>query len=242
MYASESEIRKAMAEVDEQVIDVPPIAEPEPPQVIEQNLGSSRAGGPPPSPFGGGDDSAIKTTPPIPSPFDSAPPRFETAEEKFEAPEPERPAFAEPERPFAAEEPAFGSPFSASSEPGSPLAQAESTPSPTAQETNWQDNQMQNPQFQNAGPSGQNQTLAIVSLILGILGLLCCGLFVPSLAAVITGFMARGKANSNPSMYGGGTLAMVGIVTGALGLIGGLGYWIFILFFGGMQMMMQGMQ
>ena len=101
---------------------------------------------------------------------------------------------------------------------------------------------MQNPQYQNSAPAGQNQTLAIVSLVLGILGLLCCGLFVPSLAALVTGFMARGKANSNPSMYGGSTLAMIGIITGALGVLGGLGYWIFILFFGGMQMMMQGMQ
>ena len=222
MYASEAEIRKAMSEVDEQVIDVPPMAEPEPPPFIEPGLGAASAGGPPPSPFGSADDPMSRTTPPIPSPFDKAPPAFEPAEEKFEAPEPERPAFAEPERPFAAEEPSFGSPFSASSEPGSPLAQAEPASSSSDQDSNWQDNQMQNPQFQNAAPAGQNQTLAIISLVTGILSLFCCAWFIPGLAAVIMGFLARGKANSNPSQYGGAGLALGGIITGGISLILGL--------------------
>lgn len=240
MYASEAEIRRAMSEVDEQVIDVPPIDEPEPPQFIEQNLGSAPAGGPPPSPFGGGDDSVSKTTPPIPSPFDREQPSFEPAEEKFEAPEPERPAFAEPERPFAADEPAFGSPFSASSEPSSPFAQAESTPPPAAQDSNWQDNQMQNPQFQNAAPAGQNQTLAIISLVVGILSLFCCAWFIPGLAAVIMGFMARSKALNNPSEYGGAGFALGGIITGAISLI--LGVIVAILYFLGFaaSLMQQG--
>jgi hypothetical protein len=241
MYASESEIREAMAEVDEQVIDVPPMAEPEPPQFIEPNLGATPAGGPPPSPFGGGAEPTSRTTPPIPSPFDQAPPSFEPAEERFEAPEPERPSFAEPERP-AAEEP-FGSPFDAR-EPSSPIvASAESMPRPAAQDTNWQDNKMQNPQFQGAAGAAQNKTLAIVSLVLGILGMtICCGSLLPSLGALITGFMARGKANTDPGNYGGAGLALGGIITGVIGLLLSIGYLVFVFFMGGLQIMMQGMQ
>jgi hypothetical protein len=104
---------------------------------------------------------------------------------------------------------------------------------------------MQNPQYQpgSAAPAAkQNQTLAIVSLILGILGTtICCGWFLFSIVALVTGFMARGKANSDPANYGGAGLAMVGIITGAIGIVLGIGYWVFLLFFGGMQMMMQGM-
>ena len=222
MYASEAEIRKAMSEVDEQVIDVPPIDEPAPPQFIEPTLGSAPAGGPPPSPFGAEDDAMSRTTPPIPSPFGKEPPKFEPAEDKFEVPEPERPVFAEPERPMATDEPAFGSPFSAGSDPSSPLAQAESTPPPAAQDTNWQDNQMQNPQYQNAAPAGPNQTLAIISLVVGILSLFCCAWFVPGIVAVVMGFLARSKANSNPAQYGGAGFALGGIITGAISLILGL--------------------
>ena len=232
MYASEAEIRSAMAEVDDQVIDIPPAAEPEPPRFIEGNLGSA-----PPSPFdspGGADIS--KTTPPIPSPFEKAPPSYEPVGEKFEASEPEPPQFGEPERPAA---PDFGSPFGTGTEPSSPIAPADFTPTPAAQESTWQDNQMQNPQFQNAVPA-QNKTLAIVSLVLGILGLtLCCGTIIPSLAAIITGFMARSKASSNPGQYGGSGLAIGGLITGVLGLVISIAYLIFVFFLGGMQMIMQ---
>jgi hypothetical protein len=68
-----------------------------------------------------------------------------------------------------------------------------------------------------------NQTLSIVSLITGILGLtICCGSLVPSLVAIITGFMGRSKANSNPQQYGGAGLALAGIIMGVIGLLGGI--------------------
>lgn len=233
MYASESEIRSAMAEADEQVIDVPPVAEPEPPQFIEPGLGSA-----PPTPFEAPQEPDMtKTTPPIPSPFQKAPPTYEPVEEKYAAQEPEPPAFAEPERPA---EPAFGSPFAASSEPSSPLAQVESTPAPEAQESNWQDNQMQNPQFQNAAPAGPNQTLAIISLVTGVLSLFCCAWFIPGLAAVIMGFLARSKAKNNPAQYGGAGFALGGIITGAISLV--IGAIVAILYFLGFaaSLMQQG--
>jgi Domain of unknown function (DUF4190) len=248
MYASEAEIRNAMAEVDSgdnQVIDVPPLHEPEPPRFIEPALGSP--GSPfsdrkePQTAFNDADNFGSQTTPPIPSPFEGAkrefgrPPVPDLNPEPLNEPKP----FAEPERPAAEPPP---SPFAAAEPPSSPLAQADPMPTPAAQDTDWQDNKMQNPQFQNAAGAAQNKTLAIVSLVIGILGTtLCCGTILPSLIAIVLGFMARGKANSNPSAYGGSGLAVGGIITGVIGLLLGLAYWVFLMFFGGMDLIMREM-
>ncbi|MBC7900932.1 MAG: DUF4190 domain-containing protein [Saprospiraceae bacterium] len=63
-----------------------------------------------------------------------------------------------------------------------------------------------------------NQTLAIVSLVLGIVGLIgCAGLTGP--VALITGFMARKKVSQNPMEYGGDGMALAGIITGAVGTV-----------------------
>ncbi|REJ78164.1 MAG: DUF4190 domain-containing protein [Acidobacteria bacterium] len=77
-----------------------------------------------------------------------------------------------------------------------------------------------------------NQTLAYISLGLGIVGLPCCGLIIPSIAAVITGFMARGNISKDPSQYGGGTFALIGIILGLIGAIGGIVLLIVQIFFG----------
>ncbi len=229
MYASEDEIRSAMAEVDTPIVDVPPVvAEPEPPTFIAPPAAKDL----PPRP-------EFKTTPPIPSPFGEPSPEPELP--VFEAPEPEPPAFAQAE-PAA---PAFN-PFEHSApEPKIPMVGSNFPPSPAAQDQSWQKQEMQNPQYQPGSgmpaAAGQNKTLAIVSLVAGILGLtLCCGTLIPSLVAIVTGFMARGKANSDPSNYGGAGLAIGGLITGVLGLLAGIGYLIFVFFLGGLQLMMQG--
>ncbi len=68
--------------------------------------------------------------------------------------------------------------------------------------------------------AGQNKTLAIVSLVAGILGLtLCFASMLPSLLAIVLGFMARSKANNDPVNYGGSGLALGGIITGVVGII-----------------------
>lgn len=205
MYASEEEIRSAMAEVDQPIVDVPPVAEPEP--------------GPPEFNAPPADDSAFsKTTPPIPSPFDVPPPSApEPAAPVFNAPEPESPPFVQPDPPA----PAFN-PFEHSApEAKAPIAQAEFTPPPAAQEQSWQNDEMQNPQYQPGSgipAGGQNQTLAIVSLVLGIASIIfCAGLTGPP--ALITGIMAKKKATNNPAEYGGAGLALGGIITGILGTL-----------------------
>lgn len=240
MYASEEEIRSAMAEVEEPVVDLPPTSsEPKPPEFIASESK-------PESPLAAVKEEAdrlsvdsSKTSPPIPSPFGGSPgessPAREPKKERFEAPEPVAPPpFAQSEPPS----PGFN-PFneSASAPEESQMAQADWTPTPPAQQDHGRhEENMQNPQYQpGSGPSaagGQNKTLAIVSLVSGILGLtICCGWFLPSLLGLVLGFMARSKANQNPGEYGGGGLATGGIITGALGLVGGVVVWILYVFY-----------
>jgi Domain of unknown function (DUF4190) len=206
MYASEEEIRKEMEahdSKDEPVMDIPPLA-PEPPKFTEPSLSPPSFGdpAPPPSPFG-------QTTPPIPSPFDKPKPST------YEPPAPNFPEFKEPE-------PVISNVASDTFQPQSPAA-PEWTP-PPAIEPSYQQEPMQNPSFTPApAAGGPSQTLAIVSLVVGILGLtVCCGSFVPSVVAIVLGFMAKGKASNDPANYGGSGLALGGIITGVLGLLLGV--------------------
>lgn len=72
-------------------------------------------------------------------------------------------------------------------------------------------------------PVPQSQGLAIASMILGILsivGLLC---FVGALTAIpglITGIMALNRISSDPQRYGGRGMAITGVTTSVIALIG----------------------
>lgn len=93
-------------------------------------------------------------------------------------------------------------------------------------ESQWQNQQMTNPQTfgvqgQNEAYSlqGQNQTLAIVSLVLGSLGivLFCCYGGIPlGAGAIITGYLALKNINQEPLVYSGRGMAIGGIVTGII--------------------------
>ena len=63
---------------------------------------------------------------------------------------------------------------------------------------------------------GQNNTLAIISLVTGILGL-CCGLLGP--VGFITGYIAKNNADQNPQMYGGRGLALAGMIIGGIATV-----------------------
>ncbi len=218
-FVSEAELRAEMeAHPDNQVIDVPPATES---ATSDIPITGDSEMSPPPSPFSAppAEESGpanFPTSPPIPSPFSSNEPKASPA------PEPPTPKFAEPNAPSAVEPAAQAA----------PMAQAEFN-TPSTQEPN-----MQNPQnfgqqqFTPPASTGQNKTLAIVSLISGIAGLtICCGWFLPSLLGVVLGFMAKGKANQNPAEYGGSGLAMGGIITGAIGIVGGIIAWIIYVFY-----------
>ncbi len=91
-------------------------------------------------------------------------------------------------------------------------------------------------QYPSAGQ--ETHTMAIVSLVFGILGLIqvCPGL--GSIIAVVTGNMARGEIRRDPARYTGEGLAKGGVILGWIGI--GLmacalcGFLIWLLFFGGM--------
>jgi hypothetical protein len=55
--------------------------------------------------------------------------------------------------------------------------------------------------------------LAITSLVLGILGVLCLGLLT-GIPAIICGHLAHNRARRQPNLYGGGGLALAGFVLG----------------------------
>ncbi|MGH9948466.1 MAG: DUF4190 domain-containing protein [Pyrinomonadaceae bacterium] len=221
-FVSEAELRAEMdarSVDDEQVIEMPPVSEPPPPKIIEQakpELPVPEIGGaPPPSPLsaapsGFGSDAADDpfqyTTPPIPSPFGGG--SLEPLKEpKGEISSPKvSPPVAEPEPEL--------NPFDKA--PPAPIAQAEFNP-PVIPESN-----MQNPQFTPPAVGGQSQTLAIVSLVIGILSLCCGYTFIVPIIAIVLGFVARGKANSDPANFTGGGLALGGIITGAVALLLGI--------------------
>jgi hypothetical protein len=80
----------------------------------------------------------------------------------------------------------------------------------------------------------QTSTLAIVSLIFGVLGWTLLPL-IGSIVAIVTGHLARGEIRREPERLQGDGLAVGGLILGyvalALAILAGL---IFVLFFGGM--------
>jgi uncharacterized membrane protein len=116
------------------------------------------------------------------------------------------------------------------------MAAAEWTP-PDIPEQSWQPPAGGQPSPPAAG-AGKSQTLAIVSMIVGILSLCCGYTFLPGLIAIILGFMARGKASKDPAHYGGGGFALVGIICGVLSFL--LGIIVIILYFLGFAASLMG--
>lgn len=215
------------------------LSQPEPPKFSEPDLtppsfgdlsSSSPSSNAPNSPFGNEppkyndspfssdfdqpkkeDNNPFNT--PIPSPFDQQmPPSYNAPS----TPPFEPPAFKVEE----AKAEALNTPFADEVSYGNQAVAAESswTP-PAAQDQGWgNQNTGQNTPSQPppAGAQGENKTLAIVSLVLGVLSIPCCGFLIFGIAAIVTGFIAKSKADNNPREYGGRGLALAGIGIGAL--------------------------
>jgi hypothetical protein len=113
-----------------------------------------------------------------------------------------------------------------------PMQQSEWTP-PPAPMSEWQNQNIgQNTPFQPPlTGQGEDKTLAIVSLVSGILSLTCCGP-VTGIAALITGFMAKNNVESNPQQYGGRGLALAGMIMGGISLVLTVLYFIFVIILG----------
>lgn len=199
MYVSESEMREAMGGVghdsDDPNMEIPGLT-PQQPRFSEPQLVTPKAEdvAPPPSPF-----TPSFEPPPVAPPV-------------FSQPEPETVIQQSPK----IDTPNFGSPFD---QPQSPPAQWTPPPAPVA---SW-DNSPIGSNTPFAPPpagiaAGEDKTLAIVSLVLGILGLICCGLFA-GIPAIITGFIAKKRADTEPALYGGRGMATAGIVLGGISII-----------------------
>ncbi|MEQ1644241.1 MAG: DUF4190 domain-containing protein, partial [Pyrinomonadaceae bacterium] len=228
MYVSETEMQAALGTTEPDIVEIPAIDEtpaPEPPSFLTPEPPPTPFDAPPPSPFAAPEE-------PMSSPSSYEEPAYDEAATMIQ------PTFEPP--PFEPSTPAFDAVPSAFDTPtAAPVAEWTPPPAPDA---GWANQEIgSNTPFQPppAGVAGgENKTLAIVSLVLGIVSLCCYVSPLTGLGALITGFMAMKNVNNDPAQYGGKGLAIAGMVTGGLFFLIGLAYWIFILFFGGLAMMM----
>ena len=70
--------------------------------------------------------------------------------------------------------------------------------------------------------------MAIISLVTGIVGVLCCGWFVFSIAALVLGILGRNEINQSGGAKKGAGLAMAGLILGAVGIALGILNWILV--------------
>ncbi|MGX5730198.1 DUF4190 domain-containing protein [Pseudoxanthomonas beigongshangi] len=83
-------------------------------------------------------------------------------------------------------------------------------------------------------PARQTSTLAIISLIAGILGWTLLP-FLGSLGAIITGHMARAEIRREPQRLDGDGFAVAGLILGWVSaVLWIIGILVFLLFFGGL--------
>jgi hypothetical protein len=76
------------------------------------------------------------------------------------------------------------------------------------------------------GQPQKTSPLAIVSLVLGIIGLPCCYIFVFGIAAVVTGVLARKQIDESQGALKGAGMAMGGLVLGIVTIVAAIVLWI----------------
>lgn len=82
--------------------------------------------------------------------------------------------------------------------------------------------QVPNQIYPVAGNTATDQTLPVISLVLGILSLLtmCCYGGIPfGIGAVVVGYIGMNNVKNNPMKYTGKTLAVGGMVLGAISFV-----------------------
>ena len=141
-------------------------------------------------------------------------------------PEPAAPKFAEPETPGSGPlDAAASNPFDA------PPKVKDSTPAewtpPPAPDANWEKQEIgENTPFQPPAVESPNQIMAIVSLVFGILSVCCWVAPLTGIIALVTGFLARKNIKADPAKYGGGTLALIGMILGGIFFLIGVAYYV----------------
>jgi len=61
--------------------------------------------------------------------------------------------------------------------------------------------------------------MAIISLVTGILGVLCCGTWIFAIAAIVLGLLARKEIAESGGAKSGAGMAMAGLILGAVGIV-----------------------
>jgi len=214
-----------------------PVVTPEPPKFSVPDIPapSFQDFGPPPSPFspsGGVEDTPVPPPPPIDDrkPVSSVFNEAETMiQPKFASPfdSPPPPAAEKPPEPVAEWKPPGGPDLGKSPFDPQPSAPVAAWTPPPAPEANWENKEVGantplQPPPAGGGVDGQSKGLAIGSLVAGILSCLCCFSPITGPVAIVTGFLARKKADEDPTQYGGKGLATVGMITGVLGFLAGV--------------------
>ena len=92
----------------------------------------------------------------------------------------------------------------------------------------WGTNMPPAPSTPFGAPQGQQNGLALGSLICGILSLICFGPLT-AIPALVLGFMQLQKIKSDPAHYGGRGMAIAGMALGGLSLLFLILYIIFII-------------
>ncbi|MEP6945139.1 MAG: DUF4190 domain-containing protein [Acidobacteriota bacterium] len=241
-------------------MEIPPMPAPEPPKFSEPEIPAPPFGDltPASSSAPQREHAEIGTaSPAIPSPFDDAPARPSFTEPVQPEPAYNEPATMiqdfPPASPFGSSESAFTPPpptYQPTTSPAEPAfkepepyrpapvatTQQDNSPAawtpPPAPDAGWQNQEIgQNTPFQPpAAGGGVNQTLPIISLVLGIMSLCCYVSPVTGIAALITGYLGLKNIKKDPVNFGGKNLAIAGMVTGGIFLLVGLAYWIYIIF------------
>lgn len=97
---------------------------------------------------------------------------------------------------------------------------------PGQAQNNQPNQEIYQPPFASPQPmmqtAGKDQTLPIISIISGVMSIFlsfCCylGVFIGPIA-LITGYVGMNNANKNPDVYDGKTLAIIGMITGGVGM------------------------
>ncbi len=144
-----------------------------------------------------------------PSPSSYQPPPFQEPEQRNEL------SFSTPQQ----EQTPFNQPSVAQ-----PLERQSQWTPPPAPEANWQSQNIgANTPFQPPlSGQAQNQTLPIISLVCGILGLvgICCYGGIPlGIVALVTGFLGLQNVNKDSMNFGGKSMAIAGMALGAAALV-----------------------
>ncbi len=69
------------------------------------------------------------------------------------------------------------------------------------------------------GSAQKTNTLAIVSLVTGIMSIPLCFCGVLSIAAVVTGILGRNQIRASNGLEQGEGMALAGLITGSVGLV-----------------------